>query len=120
MLKEKNVDVLLDTPIWQLSGREFCELVQFANSLHDGQCIATETKRTLVYGVQALADALACSPSTIYALMRTPRTEDGSAEGGGVLRDAIVSRIGRRIVFDVELARTFATTNQTDRRNQRD
>lgn len=40
-------------------------------------------------------------------LMRTPR-EDGSADVGGVFRDAIVSRIGRRIVFDVEKARELA------------
>ena len=39
--------------------------------------------------------------------MRTPR-EDGSADVGGVFRDAIVSRIGRRIVFDVEKARELA------------
>ena len=60
-------------------------------------------------GVHALAVELGCSDSTIYALMRAPREEDGSSEGGGILKPAIISRIGRRIVFDVEKARELAT-----------
>jgi hypothetical protein len=44
--------------------------------------------------------------------MRTPRAEDGSSEGGGILREAIVSRIGRKIVFDVEKARELAQQSQ--------
>ena len=104
-----NIDplTLLDKPIWQMSGREFCALTHFANGLGDGLGAGAE-RRTLVNGVQALADGLGCSPSTIYALMRTARTEDGSAAEGGILRDAIVSRIGRAIVFDVERARELA------------
>ena len=48
--------------------------------------------------------------------MRTPREEDGSADGGGILRLAIVSRIGRRIVFDVETARRLADDYQSSRK----
>lgn len=105
-----NIDplTLLDKPVWQMSGREFCALTLYANVLHGGQDVGTESRRTLVNGVQALADALSCSPSTIYALMRAMRAEDGLSEGGGILRDAIVSRIGRAIVFDVEKARALA------------
>jgi hypothetical protein len=44
--------------------------------------------------------------------MRAAREGDGSAEGGGILKDAIVSRIGRRIVFDVDKARDLATQYQ--------
>ncbi|MCQ2180274.1 MAG: hypothetical protein MJY91_09275, partial [Bacteroidales bacterium] len=67
-------------------------------------------------GVHALAVELGCSDSTIYALMRAPREEDGSAEGGGVLKTAIVSRIGRRIVFDVDKARKLADEYQSMRK----
>ena len=59
-------------------------------------------------GVHALAVELGCSDSTVYSLMRTTREEDGSSDGGVLLRDAIVSRIGRRIVFDVERVRELA------------
>ena len=90
-----------------MSGREFCALTEYANGLGNGLGAGAE-RRTLANGVQALADGLGCSPSTIYALMRTVREEDGSAADGGILRDAIVSRIGRKIVFDVELARACA------------
>ncbi len=104
-----NIDplTLLDKPIWQMSGLEFCALMDYANGLGDGMGTGAE-RRTLVNGVQALADGLGCSPSTIYGLMRTAREEDGSAANGGILKEAIVSRIGRRIVFDVERARTLA------------
>ena len=54
--------------------------------------------------------------STIYALMRAPREEDGSNVGGGVLREAIVSRIGRRIVFDVDKARKLADGYQSTKK----
>jgi len=103
-----NINELLEKPIWQMTGREYCSLTHYAIALHGGQDVGTESRRTLVNGVQALADALSCSPSTIFALMRTAREDDGLSNNGGILRDAIVSRIGRKIVFDVELARELA------------
>jgi hypothetical protein len=48
--------------------------------------------------------------------MRTPREEDGSSEGGGILRPAVVSRIGRRIVFDIDMARRLADDYQSSRK----
>ena len=107
-VKDINICALLDRPVWQLTGREFIALMRSASGLHDRHDAGTDGRK-LVYGVQALADALGCSPSTIYAMMRIAREEDGSAADGGILRDAIVSRIGRRIVFDVEQARTLAS-----------
>lgn len=106
----ENIDpiTLLGKPVWQMSGQEFCALTQYANALCGGQGAETDSRRALVNGVQALAESLGCSPSTIYALMRATREEDGSSDGGGILRDAIVSRIGRAIVFDVEHARELA------------
>lgn len=83
-----------------------------ALSLSNGTGTAPSPSGQKALGVHALAVELGCSDSTIYALMRTPREEDGSSEGGGILKDAIVSRIGRRIVFDVDKARELAKQSQ--------
>lgn len=110
-----NVESLLDLPVWQMTGRQFCALAQYVNA-SNGAGNSSTRSRTFANGVQALADELGCSPSTVYALMRAVRAEDNSAAGGGILKEAIVSRIGRRIVFDVELARELAESFSKRRR----
>ena len=109
-----NIDIqgLLEKPIWQMTGEEYCQLTHYALSLTPSAGSSQAPAGQKALGVHALAIELGCSESTIYALMRTPREEDGSAIGGGVLKDAIVSRIGRRIVFDVDKARELATQSQ--------
>ena len=111
MSKIKSIEGLLGKPVYMMTGEEYLELTHYA--LANSPTAATQPapggKKAL--GVHALALELGCSDSTIYVLMRTPR-EDGSADSGGVLRDAIVSRIGRRIVFDVEKARELAQQSQ--------
>ena len=98
MSTEININGLLEKPLWQMTGEEYCQLTQYALSLSNGTGTAPSPSGQKALGVHALAVELGCSDSTIYALMRTPREEDGASEGGGVLKDAIVSRIGRRIV----------------------
>ena len=100
------IEGLLQKPLWQMTGEEYCQLTHYALSLSQ----APIGQKAL--GIHALAVELGCSDSTVYGLMRTPREEDGSFEGGGVLKDAIVSRIGRRIVFDVDKARELAKRSQ--------
>ena len=112
MSTEININGLLEKPLWQMTGEEYCQLTQYALSLSNGTGTAPSPSGQKALGVHALAMELGCSDSTIYALMRTPREEDGSSEGGGVLKDAIVSRIGRRIVFDVDKARELAKQSQ--------
>ena len=109
-----NIDIqgLLEKPIWQTTGEEYCQLTHYALSLTPSAGSSQTPVGQKALGVHALAIELGCSESTIYALMRTPREEDGSAIGGGVLKEAIVSRIGRRIVFDVDKARELATQSQ--------
>lgn len=109
-----NIDIqgLLEKPIWQMTGEEYCQLTHYALSLTPSAGSSQAPAGQKALGVHALAIELGCSESTIYALMRTPREEDGSAIGGGVLKEAIVSRIGRRIVFDVDKARELATQSQ--------
>ena len=112
MSTEININGLLEKPLWQMTGEEYCQLTQYALSLSNGMGTAPSQSGQKALGVHALAVELGCSDSTIYALMRTPREEDGSSEGGGILKAAIVSRIGRRIVFDVDKAREQATQYQ--------
>ena len=106
------IEGLLQKPLWQMTGEEYCQLTHYALSLspNTGSSQAPTVQKAL--GIHALAVELGCSDSTVYSLMRTPRKEDGSSEGGGILRDAIVSRIGRRIVFDVDKARELAKQSQ--------
>ena len=104
------IESFLDKPVWQMTGKEYIGLTQYALATVSGVGGNTMSERRgqKAMGVHALAVELGCSDSTVYSLMRTAREEDGSSDGGGLLRDAIVSRIGRRIVFDVERARELA------------
>lgn len=112
MSTSKTIEGLLEKPVYMMTGEEYLELTHYA--LANSQPAANQTTRggQKAFGVHALAVELGCSDSTIYALMRAPRKEDDSADGGGVLKDAIISRIGRRIVFDVDKARELAQQSQ--------
>ena len=103
------IENLLSKPLWQMTGEEYYQLTQYVLASSpggDGRAPSATGQKAL--GVHALAVELGCSDSTVYALMRTPRDEDDSSDGGGILKDAIVSRIGRKIVFDVDKARLLA------------
>ena len=112
MSAEININGLLEKPLWQMTGEEYCQLTQYALSISTGKGSAPSPAGQKALGVHALAIEFGCSDSTIYALMRTARRQDGSSKGGGILKDAIVSRIGRRIVFDVDKARELAKQYQ--------
>ncbi len=103
------IEGLLQKPLWQMTGEEYCQLTHYALSLSPNTGSSSAPPGQKALGVHALAVELGCSDSTVYALMRTPREEDGSAEGG-------VSRIGRRIVFDVDTARRLADDYQSSRK----
>ncbi|MEE3391119.1 MAG: DUF3853 family protein [Candidatus Cryptobacteroides sp.] len=112
MKDEKIIEGLLVKPLWQMTGEEYCQLTQYAMSLSPNVETSPVPMGQKALGVHALAVELGCSDSTIYALMRAAREEDGSAEGGEILKPAIVSLIGRRIVFDVDKARDLAIQYQ--------
>ena len=112
MKDEKIIEGLLAKPLWQMNREEYCQLTQYAMSLSPRAETSPAPMGQKALGVHALALELGCSDSTIYALMRAARDEDGSSDGGGILKPAIVSRIGRRIVFDVDKARELATQYQ--------
>ena len=114
MNSQTNIEGLLGKPLWQMTGEEYCQLTHYALSLSPNTGSSSPPGQKAL-GVHALAVELGCSDSTVYSLMRTPREDDG-ADGGGILRPAIVSRIGRRIVFDIETARRLADDYQSSRK----
>lgn len=101
---KENLKVLMDRPIWQMTGREFCELAQLALAPTN---VAKGTPTPYLVGVNKLAQYLGCCEATIYAIKRE-----------GILDDAIVSQVGRSIVFDGERAREAADRYQKERRGQ--
>lgn len=82
-------------PLWTMTRSEFLSFLQQAivgceGALHDN------TRKTCS-GTKELAAHLSCCESTIYALRRD-----------GVLDDAVISQIGRRIVYNIDRARELA------------
>lgn len=76
-------------------GEEFVTLCAYARTYYNGE--ATPKKSTRVIGNQALADYASCSLSTIYKLRRA-----------GGLDAAVVSRVGKQIVYDGDKALELA------------
>ena len=95
---------LLAKPLWQMTGEEFLELQR--NAL--GVQAIEDPKTKYAYGIQELSDYIGCCQSTIYDLKKK-----------GVLDEAIISRVGRKIVFDAEKARVLASNYQSDQREKK-
>lgn len=98
---------LMKKPVWQMSGEELCILAKYATG---AQTIPTgmHSGKKIVIGIKELSAYLGCSESTIYSIKKM-----------GILDPAIVSQIGRRIVFDAEKARELADDYQKKHRKQR-
>ena len=107
---------ILSTPVWQMTGEEQYRLIQYAlgNGTPPVPPDGVSTSPIMpgahrpsprAAGVHALAVQLECCDSLIYKLRRER-----------VLDEAIVSRIGKKIVFDVEIARRCANEYQEQQR----
>lgn len=101
-----NLESLLEKPLWQLTAKEFFDLVQYAYSRAEGAPVTNDIKR--ISGVRALSEYIGCCESTIYMLRRN-----------GVLDGAVLSKIGKKIVFDGEKARELASSYQQEQRAAR-
>ena len=97
----KSIEGLLEKPVYMMTGEEYLELTHYALANSPNAANRPTQAGQKALGVHALAVELGCSESTIYALMR---------------REAIVSRIGRRIVFDVDKARKLADGYQSTKK----
>ena len=103
----EGVQDLMNKPVWQMSGEEFCILTKYAIEEHVPSS-SSPAEKPLVIGMKELAARLGCCESTIYAIKKL-----------GILDSAIVSQIGKRIVFDVERVRELADEYQRAQREQR-
>lgn len=90
-----NINELLLKPLWQMNGEEYCQLHQYACQISASS--QQPRPNVLCASVHALAEYLGCCDATIYQLKKD-----------GVLDDAVVSRIGKKIIFDGEKARELA------------
>ena len=86
-----------DRLIVTLSCGEYCALSRYANALVSDGGGTTPLAARQAVGIAALADALSCSPSQVAAMRRD-----------GALDCAIISQVGRRIVFNIDQARSAA------------
>lgn len=99
---------LLEKPLWQLTGKEYVALHAYACRMNSDTSTQNATTVIRITGIRALAEYLACCESTIYSLKRE-----------GVLDPAIVSRVGKNIVFDAEKARQLADDYKQKQREAR-
>ena len=99
---------LLNKPLWQLTGSEYLALHRYAHE-KDGMNSKECHPITRVTGVHALAQYIECSDSQVYKLRRE-----------GVLDEAIISHVGKSIVFDGEKARELAQAFMEESRAKRD
>ena len=93
---------LLQKPLCMMTGEEYVALFAYASSTHSEH---KAKQITQVTGVSALAEYLSCSMSKVAILMRD-----------GALKEAIVHRIGKHIVFDAEKALECAKAYQQNKK----
>lgn len=86
-----------------MTGEEYVHLHAYACTRNNDVEAAPVTRVT---GVRALAEHLSCCESTVYKLRRE-----------GVLDAAVLSRVGKNIVFDAEMARRLADEYMNKQRN---
>jgi hypothetical protein len=98
-----NIHTLLERRLIDLNGAQFVALQRYAVETASPSSPAPAKEQAI--GISALAEALACSVSQIYILQKE-----------GVLEEAVISRIGRHIVFDVNKARAAANAWRENKR----
>lgn len=97
---------LLAKPIWQMTGEEFLKLNALSRPEQPAQ--AAGTPIALACGLDELGEKIGCCRTTIYQMRKH-----------GVLDDAVVSNIGRKIIFNIEKARELANSYQNEQREKR-
>ena len=93
-----DIKMLLDKPIWQLSGREFVALMKSTlMEMETGK--EEEPKKRFVFGLDGICDLFGCSKSTAERIKKS-----------GII-DAAISQVKRKIVVDAELALQLFSNN---------
>ena len=96
---------LLERMLVQMRGADLVALFRAAIAVMKDETGTSTEATKYVYGIQDLAAYIGCCASTIYDLKKR-----------GVLDAAIVSKVGKRIVFNAPLARQLADDYQQQRR----
>ncbi len=104
----KDSQALLQKLIIQMTGEEFLQLTELFRNPSTNSIANSGSQVTLAYGINELAKIMGCCQSTIYALKKE-----------GVLDEAIVSQVGKRIIFDADKARMLADEYQKYQRELR-
>lgn len=91
-----NISELLGRPLWQLTCQEYVALMRHLLS-ESGNAGNGSTPPRQAIGMTALAKALGCSTSLLYGIRHNVDF------GAGV-----VSKIGRKEVYDIETIRSIA------------
>jgi len=94
--EEFNIKDLLGRPLWQLSCAEYLALMRYLLAEYGSVTSESAPPRQAI-GMTALAKALGCSTSLLYGIRH-------NVDFG----DAVISRIGRKEVYDIEAVRTIA------------
>ena len=106
--KDININDLLGRPLWQLSCQEYIALMRYLLAQGANGNITNDSVPRQAIGMAALAKALGCSASLLYGIRHY--IDFGPA---------IISHIGRKPVFDVEVARTLANEYMMHAREER-
>lgn len=102
-----NINDLFGRPLYSLSCQEYLALMRYLLSEY-GSINAESAPPRQAIGMTALAKALGCSTSLLYGIRH-------NVDFG----DAVISRIGRKEVYDIEAVRTIANDYMKREREER-
>lgn len=105
--EEFNIEGLLGRPLWQLSCQEFLTLMRHLLAEFGSASPESVSQRQAI-GMTALAKALGCSTSLLYGIRHNTNFDE-----------AVISRIGRKEVYDIETARKIANEYMKRAREER-
>lgn len=104
---EININDLLGRPLWQLNCQEYIALMRYLLTEYGNSNPESAPPRQAI-GMAQLAKALGCSTSLLYGIRHNVD-----------FSDAVISRIGRKEVYDIEAVRTIANDYMKRAREER-
>ena len=94
---------ILGKLLMQMTGKD---LLLLMGELRESQTQPSQPVR-FAYGIQELASELGCCSTTVYYLMKK-----------GTIKQAVISHVGKKYVFDVEMARRLIAEDGMASRSQ--
>lgn len=104
---EININDILSRPLWQLSCHEYISLMRYLFTEY-GNSNPESTPPRQAIGMAQLAKALGCSTSLLYGIRHNVGFDN-----------AVISRIGRKEVYDIEAVRVIANDYMKRAREER-